>query len=607
MPATSPYQGLTPYSEDTAGRFFGREEEVTRSVQRLIDHGFLAVVGPSGIGKSSFISAGIIPALRASHYSLFDPIIFCRFGVDPVANLATALACIADRKDCQQVKPLLVIDQFEELYTVVDSVDRENVLHEIVPLIHDKRIAVLIALRADFFGRLIDTPVLARESELSTILLGPLSQANLRRAIIEPATDEGISFEDGVVDRIVADAGSDAANLPLLQILLFNLVKNCKDHVITLSDYHRQGDFHGTFDQTLEGIWRSFNESDQERIRSLMLRLATPEGTRRAVSLDEFSENDHQLVNQLVAQRVLTVYQDATSRQATVEVVHESIFRDWRRYAVWVEEEREFLKLRGRISDAATSWTKANHDSSYLLVGSLLSQARELLDSRHSYLTVLEHSFVEQSIKASDRFSAWKMLSRGLGLAKLEKEIIERDERRTKIRDELTRLEEQLRQMENRKTQLDDQLEQNRQELDSMAPKIFLSYASEDFPQVKPVYDELKQQGLCPWLDRENLLPGVDWDREIVREIKQSHFVLFFLSNRSLNKRGYVQKELRTALRAFEEIPSGQTYLIPVRLEECTVPVELSKYQFADLFRDGEFDKLLKSILTTWAESSARG
>jgi hypothetical protein len=102
------------------------------------------------------------------------------------------------------------------------------------------------------------------------------------------------------------------------------------------------------------------------------------------------------------------------------------------------------------------------------------------------------------------------------------------------------------------------------------------------------------------------LLPGVDWDREIVRQIKQSSSVLFCISNRSFNKRGYIQKELRAALEVFQEVPSGQTYLIPVRLEECTVPEELLKYQFADIFREGVFDKLLKSIFIQWAKSRQR-
>ena len=139
-----------------------------------------------------------------------------------------------------------------------------------------------------------------------------------------------------------------------------------------------------------------------------------------------------------------------------------------------------------------------------------------------------------------------------------------------------------------------------------MSPQIFLSYASEDFDEVKPLYERLKDQGLRPWLDRENLLPGVDWDREISREIKKSHFVLVCLSSRSLTKRGYVQKEIRTALRVFEEVPAGQTFLIPVRLEDCAIPEELIKYHYADIFREDGFEKLLKSIFTTWGELSGQ-
>ena len=163
-----------------------------------------------------------------------------------------------------------------------------------------------------------------------------------------------------------------------------------------------------------------------------------------------------------------------------------------------------------------------------------------------------------------------------------------------------------MRELEGRKVQLSKQLDQYRQEIDDSTPKVFLSYASEDFPYVKPFYDKLKEQGLRPWLDREDLLPGVDWDREIVRQIRQSHFVLFCISKRSRTKRGYIQKELRTALEAFQEVPSGQTFLIPVRLEECTVPDELLKYQYADIFLNGGFDKLLKSMFVQWAESQQR-
>jgi len=580
--------------------YFGREEDVSRGVSQLVKNQFLAVIGPSGIGKTSLIQAGIIPAIRAHQDSTFDPIVSCRFGHDPLSGLASASRLIAEHTNHV---PLLVIDHFEEIYTLVGEVDRQNALRELLLQLRDQRVGLLLALRSDFFAQLIVTPELARKVELSSIFLSPLSHADLLRAIVEPARSSGLFFENGLVDRIVADAGNDPAILPLLQIAMRSLVEGDRDRVITLSDYERLGAAQGSLSQVLERIWSSAEEADRHRIRSLLLRLVTPEGMRRPVPLDEFPEDDRPQIHRLVTERVLTMHLDPATQQALVEITHEAIVRLWPRYARWLDEERDFLNLRGRISDAAELWASANRDSSRLLSSELLSQARELLKTRSNDLTLLERSFVDQSVLASDQFSAWKALTRGLGFAKIEKELMQREKRRSIVQEELSSQEKQLRELEARKLQLSEQLDQLRQETDNLTPKIFLSYAREDFHYVKPFYDKLKEQGLRPWLDREDLLPGVDWDREIVRQIRQSHFVLFCISKRSRTKRGYIQKELRTALETFQEIPSGQTFLIPVRLEECTVPDELSKYQYADIFRNGEFDKLLKSMLIQWAES----
>ena len=422
--------------------FFGREEDVSRGVDRLVENRFLAVIGPSGIGKTSLIQAGIIPGLKAHWGSIFDPIVSCRFGHDPLSGLATARRLIAEHTNHEH--SLLVIDQFEEVYSLVGTVDRENVLRELVLQIRDQRVGLLLALRSDFFPRLLETPELARKVELSSILLGPLSHAGLLRAIVEPARLSGVLFEDELVERIVADAGDDPSTLPLLQIALRSLVEGARDRAITVRDYERLGSAQGSLSQMLERIWSSVQASDRQRIRSLMLRLVTHEGTRRAVPFDEFPEDDRLQVQRLVNERVLMMHSDPVTQQTLVELTHEAIVRLWPRYAGWLNEERDFLNLRGRISDAARLWADANRESSYLLSSGLLSQARELLKTRSNDLTILERNFVEQSVRASDQFSAWKALTHGLGFAKIEKELMEREERRTKVRDALSALQEAI-------------------------------------------------------------------------------------------------------------------------------------------------------------------
>jgi hypothetical protein len=238
-----------------------------------------------------------------------------------------------------------------------------------------------------------------------------------------------------------------------------------------------------------------------------------------------------------------------------------------------------------------------------LLARHKLSEPRRLLVERKDDLSPLEILFITESLKVTERVSVWKSWSRALGLKRLEKEVGERDARLAATQHEVAELEQTLRELEAKRERLSVRLRESVKRVDEMAPSVFISYAKEDFEKVLPLYEKLKEQGLRPWLDREELLPGVEWEREIVKEINRSNFVLICLSKKSVSKRGYIQKELRLALEAYQEIPAGQTFLIPARIEECTVPDDLAKYQFVDLYRDGAFDKVLESIFTSWSES----
>lgn len=126
--------------------------------------------------------------------------------------------------------------------------------------------------------------------------------------------------------------------------------------------------------------------------------------------------------------------------------------------------------------------------------------------------------------------------------------------------------------------------------------RIFLCHASEDKGKVVDVYRKLKAAGYNPWLDKEDLLPGQFWDEEIPRAIKASGFMLIFLSTTSVTKRGYVQKEFVLALETLDEIPAGQIFLIPVRLDDCQIPDRFRRIHYVDLFEEGGFEKVIKAI-----------
>jgi formylglycine-generating enzyme required for sulfatase activity len=127
-------------------------------------------------------------------------------------------------------------------------------------------------------------------------------------------------------------------------------------------------------------------------------------------------------------------------------------------------------------------------------------------------------------------------------------------------------------------------------------PRIFLCHAREDKPKVIDLYHQLKAAGYSPWLDQEDLLPGVDWEREIRRAIRGSEFFLACLSKESIDKRGFVQKELKMGLNVLDEMPEGKIYLIPVRLEACEVPERLRSRQWVDFFAPRGFEKLKRAL-----------
>jgi formylglycine-generating enzyme required for sulfatase activity len=128
--------------------------------------------------------------------------------------------------------------------------------------------------------------------------------------------------------------------------------------------------------------------------------------------------------------------------------------------------------------------------------------------------------------------------------------------------------------------------------LTEQEPRIFLCHAKEDKERVKALYRQLKKAGYHPWLDEEDLLPGVDWELEIRRAIRGSELFLACLSQKSLTRKGYIHKEIKMALDELDQMPEGKIYLIPVRLEECQVPERLRSRQWVDLFTPGGFEKL---------------
>jgi hypothetical protein len=137
-------------------------------------------------------------------------------------------------------------------------------------------------------------------------------------------------------------------------------------------------------------------------------------------------------------------------------------------------------------------------------------------------------------------------------------------------------------------------------------PSLFFSYVREDSEKVKEIYNVLRSVGFNPWLDVENLYPGQDWYSEIASAISRADFFLIFLSNNSISKRGYIQKEIRVAVEKAEERPPSDIFIIPIRLDEAPIPELLQHLQWVDIFREGGTELLIKSITAAWENKNGK-
>ena len=125
---------------------------------------------------------------------------------------------------------------------------------------------------------------------------------------------------------------------------------------------------------------------------------------------------------------------------------------------------------------------------------------------------------------------------------------------------------------------------------------VFISYASEDVEHARNISLSLGSEGYDPWFDKDKLLPGSDWKLEIEKAVENCDAIVICLSRLSMNKRGFVQKEIKKALDIAEEQPEGEIFIIPCRLEPCDIPHSLKNKQWADLFEEGGLKKLLSGL-----------
>ena len=426
----NPYKGLRSFLEADAGDFFGRESLTARLVERAATDRFLAVVGPSGSGKSSVVRAGVVPALRLRGFRVVE----VTPGAYPLEELEAALLRIAENppaslleqlandergllRSVKRVLPgdaselLVVLDQLEELFTLVgDEGVREHFLASVACAVRDphSRVRVVATLRADFYDRPLQYRGFAELVRDGAEVVLPLSPDELERAIAAPARQVGLHLQEGLLAEIVADVVDEPSALPLLQYALTELVERRDGEALTRASYRAIGGISGALAGSAEAVYGRLDDVGREAARQLFLRLvATGPGaiTRRRVERRELDSlaGVAAVIDEFGAARLLSFDRDPRSGEPTVELAHEALLGAWDRLRGWADGAREDVRLHRRLGIAAGEWDDADRDDSFLLRGSQLARFEAWAEASILSRTELEDAFLGASLAERDR------------------------------------------------------------------------------------------------------------------------------------------------------------------------------------------------------------
>ncbi|MFW5691977.1 MAG: protein kinase domain-containing protein [Chloroflexota bacterium] len=437
----NPYKGLRAFQQADTDDFFGREVltlSILKRMQEPVDSArFLAIVGPSGSGKSSVVKAGVIPELRRGAFPRSDEwfIVEMLPGIDPMEELEAALLRIAVNppdslleqlnadergllRAIKRVLPdddtelLIFIDQFEELFTLVDD---ESVRRQFMDSLYvaatdpRSRVRIVATLRADFYDRPLQYTRFGELMRTRTEVVLPMTAEELERSITGPARRSGLVLEEGLVTAIVADVVEQPGALPLLQYALTELFERRDGMILTVESYNEIGGTLGALARRADELYEGLGEEGREAARQMFMRLITlGEGTedtrRRALqsellSIGDDSEEMSMIIDAFGRYRLLTFDHDPSSRTATVEVAHEALIRQWTRLRDWLRESREDLRTQRRLTALADEWLNSGKDPSYLARGLRLQQLEAWQDNSRLALNVNEAAFLEASIQ----------------------------------------------------------------------------------------------------------------------------------------------------------------------------------------------------------------
>ncbi len=487
--APNPYVGLFAFQEKDAPFFFGREHAAKDIVQRCESSPHVVtVIGNSGAGKSSLVLAGVLPMLRKDNWLIST----LRPGRQPFEALSLALTDLLETtsereqllesqelaKDLQekrlelssvvsrilakhpQRRLLIVVDQLEELFTIsqhstIAEGEREaaNFLEVLLNAVQSlqSQFSLVVTLRADFIGALLEYPPILQMLQETRYFLGPMTTDELRQAITEPARKQGVTFEAGLVQRILEDVSGQEGSLPLLEFALTQLWHKQENNTITHTSYDAIGGVEEALANHADATFNNLSEREQTLAKKVFLQLVYPgtgqEDTRRIATREEL-EDAWGVVQKLAsypARLLVTGYSEIGEQ--TAEVSHEALIRRWGMLRAWMSDYRSFRTWQERLRQDVKLWSEENRGSgetkeseenqtevtrseATLLRGYRLDEAVQRMNQYDDLLSSNEREFIKQSLDLRERDIIEKERQRAIQLENFQRLAAEETSRR---------------------------------------------------------------------------------------------------------------------------------------------------------------------------------
>jgi uncharacterized caspase-like protein len=459
-----PYLGLRAFTDSDAQYFYGRETLTQQLINEINQNSFLAVVGASGSGKSSVVQAGLIANLKLGKQlpTSSEWWIKCfRPGENPMLALAQVMLDKDNKTDTkrqlleyegllhlgcegfvywlrQRPEPtlLLVIDQFEELFTLAPDSTQQflQILLEALEYAPDK-FKLIITLRADFIAPCLEIPALAKHLQTASVLVPPsLSENDYHQVIEKPAQQVGLNVEPGLVELLLQDLQDSSGDLPLLQFVLEQLWEyRSRDASLTIQAYREKiGGIKGALERKAQAVYDDLTDQEKDIAQWIFLTLTQlgegTEDTRRKVTKTSLFESQYPQIlveatlQKFIEAKLIVVSQDEIiipqsravkssdpdiesqlellKAEVTVEVTHEILIRHWSTLRWWLTENRERLYQQQRLEKKAREWEQKGKSPDFLLQKIQLTEAEAFVQKYSAYLRPLEQQYIQQSIKA---------------------------------------------------------------------------------------------------------------------------------------------------------------------------------------------------------------